>query len=63
MGTLRARAVANANVTCQGFTFLIRVVDLGLLNLLSANLQLEFSHRLKDSNLSLDMVIRNNLNF
>jgi hypothetical protein len=59
MGTLHGRAVASANVTCQGF----RVVDLTTLNLLSANLQLEFSHGLKDSNHSLDMVIRNNLNF
>jgi hypothetical protein len=57
MGTLHGRAVANANVTCQGFTFLIRVVDSTTLNLLSANLQLEFSNGLKDSNLSLDMVI------
>jgi hypothetical protein len=28
MSTLHGRAIANANITCQGFTFLIRVVDL-----------------------------------
>lgn len=28
MSALHGRAIVNENITCQGFTFLIRVVDL-----------------------------------